>query len=114
MESICFCLKIKKDKLNEYVDIHKKGQVWESVLNNFRNANIKKLKIFMLENTAILYMESPDIKKAFESIGQQESQLKWNQATAAFMDTQPNYGSDKIVDDLPCIFNFEDGEQKDT
>jgi L-rhamnose mutarotase len=33
----------------------------------------------------------PDIKKAFEYLGGQETQNKWNKASEEFMDTQPEY-----------------------
>ena len=111
MESICFVMKIKPDKINDYINIHRKGNVWQEILENHKRAGVNKLKIYMLENNAIAYMESEDIEKSFEILGKQESQKKWNEVTAGFMDTQPNYDSNKVVQDLPCIFNYENGKQ---
>lgn len=111
MESTCFVMKIKKDKLKDYIHIHKKGQVWQEVLDNLKNAGIEKMKIYMLKNYAIVYAESRDIKQSFDYLGQQESQNRWNQATEAFMDTQPQYGQEKPVENLECVFDFVEGKQ---
>jgi L-rhamnose mutarotase len=112
MESSCFYMKIKPDGIKGYVDIHKKGNVWNEVLENIKNAGFEKMKIFMLDNYAICYIESENIEKAFEYLGKQPGTPKWNEATAAFMDTQPDYGSDEAVKNLECVFDFEDGVQK--
>ncbi len=111
MESTCFVMKIKEDKIEDYKNIHKKGNVWKEVLENIDNADIKKMKIYMLENNAIVYVESPDLKKSFDYLGKQKSQERWNKATEDFMDTQPEYGQDKPVKDLKCVFDFVDGKQ---
>lgn len=114
MESTCFVMKIKHDRKKDYLDIHKKGNTWPEVLNNIKNANINKMKIYMLEDYAICYMESENIKKAFEYLGEQPIQRKWNEVTTEFMDTQPDYDSEEVVKTLKCIFDFDNGEQHET
>ncbi len=111
MESACFILKIKPDRIGDYVDIHKKGRVWKEILSNLKNAGLEKMKIYMLENNAIVYVETPDVKKAFDYLGKQESQARWDQATADLMETQPGYGKEEKAESLQCIFDFEKGVQ---
>ena len=112
MESSCFYMKIKKEGIKGYVDIHKKGNVWKEVLENIKNAGFEKMKIFMLDSYAICYIEAENIKEAFEYIGQQPDTPRWNSATAAFMETQPDYESKEVVKTLECVFDFENGVQK--
>jgi L-rhamnose mutarotase len=112
MESSCFYMKIKPEGIKGYVDIHKKGNVWEEVLKNIKNAGFEKMKIFMLDNYAICYIEAENIEKAFEYLGQQPDSPRWNEVTSAFMETQPDYGSGEVVKTLECVFNFEGGKQK--
>lgn len=78
MQSTCFVMKIKHDKKNNYLDVHKKGNTWPEVLNNTKNANINKMKIYMLEDYSICFMEAENIKEAFELPGEQPTQRKWN------------------------------------
>ncbi len=112
MESTCFYMKIKPDGIEGYKNIHKKGNVWKEVLENIKNAGFEKMKIYMLENYAIVYIEAENISKAFEYLGSQPDTPRWNEATSAFMDTQPAYGSDEVVKYLECVFDFEHGGQK--
>jgi len=112
MESTCFYMKIKPDGIEGYKDIHKKGNTWGEVLENIKNAGFEKMKIYLLENYAICYVEAENIATAFNYLGKQPDTPRWNAATAAFMDTQPDYDSDEIIKTLECIFDFEHGEQK--
>lgn len=112
MESTCFYMKIKPEGKEGYINIHKKGNVWREVLDNLKNAGFEKMKIYMLGNNAICYVEVESIEKAFEYLGKQPGTPKWNDATAAFMDTQPDYDSEEVVKYLECVFDFEGGIQK--
>jgi len=112
MESSCFYMKIKPEGIKGYADIHKKGNVWKEVLQNIKNAGFEKMKIFMLDNYAVCYIEAENIGKAFEYLGQQPDTPRWNSATSAFMDTQPDYESEEVVKTLECVFDFENGVQK--
>jgi len=112
MESSCFYMKIKPEGIKGYADIHKKGNVWKEVLQNIKNAGFEKMKIFMLDNYAVCYIEAENIEKAFEYLGQQPDTSRWNSATSAFMDTQPDYESEEVVKTLECVFDFENGVQK--
>jgi len=114
MESTCFVMKLKHDKIKDYAYIHKKGNTWVEVLENIKNARINKMKIFLLEDYSICYMEAENIGEAFEYLGQQPSQRKWNEVTSEFMDTQPDYDSEEVVKTLKCIFDFDNGEQQET
>ena len=104
-------MKIKPERKKDYIDIHKKVNIWPEVLDNIKNAGIKKMKIYILENYAICYMEAENINAAFKYLGEQPIQRKWNEATADFMDTQPDYDSKEVVKTLNCIFDFYDKEQ---
>jgi len=112
MESSCFYMKIKPEGIKGYVDIHKKGNVWNEVLENIKNAGFEKMKIFILDNCAICYVEAENIEKAFEYLGKQPGSAKWNDATSVFMETQPDYESEEVVKTLECVFDFEEGKQK--
>jgi len=112
MQGTCFYMKIKPDKISEYINIHKKGNVWQEVLDNIKKSGLGKMKIYMLDEYAIVFAEGKDISKSFEYLGKMESQLKWNEETAPYMDTQPDYDSDEPVKTLECIFDFENGVQK--
>ena len=107
MKSICFVLRVKHNKINDYINIHKKENVWPEIYENLEKAKINKLKIYLLKNNAICFLESNDVYKSLDLLGKQESQKKWNEVTSEYMYTQPNYGSNKIVDELNCIFDYE-------
>ena len=111
MEKIAFVMKIKPERVNDYIEIHKKGSVWPQVLENIDKSGMKKMVIFMLENNAIVYVEAEDTKKAFDYLGKQPTTIEWNEVTAPFMDTQPRYGQEEAVEMLQCVFDFENGKQ---
>ncbi|MBM3699625.1 MAG: L-rhamnose mutarotase [Actinobacteria bacterium] len=112
MENTCVYMKIKPEGREGYINIHKKGNVWKEVLENLKNAGFKKMKIYMLDNYAVVYIEAENIAKAFKYLGKQPDTSRWNEATSAFMETQPDYDSEEVVKQLECVFNFENGVQK--
>jgi len=105
-------MKLKKDKIDEYIDIHKKGNVWPEVIKNITDSGVKKMKIYVLDEYSIVYAEAEDIDGALKKMGDREIQHKWNEATADFMDTQPDYDSEEVVKKLKCVFDLENGKQK--
>lgn len=107
MKSICFVMKIKTDKIKDYIDIHKTENVWPEIFQNLKIAKINKLKIYLLENNAICYLESEDPIKSLKILGQQKTQIEWNKVTSDFMETQPEYDSTKIVEELKNVFEYE-------
>jgi L-rhamnose mutarotase len=112
MQSSCFVMKLKADKIKEYIEIHKKGNVWPEVLENIHVSGISKMKIYILGTHAIVYTESEDLNMALTNMGKQKIQKEWNKATSDFMETQPEYDSEEIVKTLDCVFDFENGKQK--
>ena len=63
MEHRAYLMKLKKDKIWDYVEIHKKEKIWKSVVDDLIKSG-KKMIIFQLGQELILFEEAEDFKKA--------------------------------------------------
>ena len=113
MEFRAYLMKLKKDRINQYVEIHKKEQIWQSVVNGLKNACFKKMIIFQLGQNIILFEEAPDLKEAYEFLNEDEESLKWDQMISEWMEEYPQLSEikgDIEFKEVPVVFYFENGK----
>lgn len=111
MKKVCWIMHIKPDKKKEYIEIHKKGNVWIGVLKAMKEAGFKKMAIFIYEYLVIIYTEVDDFEKAIQYLAKDPNAIKWNKISLNMMDNIPDFNLNKSILKLPLIFDFEKGEQ---
>ena len=79
-----FVLKIRPDKINEYVEAHR--AVWPEMLDALRTAGIRNYTIFRNGNEVFGYLESDDLEAAGRYMGEQEVNRRWQDHMAGLLE----------------------------
>ena len=113
MEFRAYSMRLKKDRVRDYVEIHKKEKIWQTVVDGLRNAGFEKLIIFQIGQDLILFEEASDLKEAYEYLNADEESIKWDVLIAKWMEEYPQFSEikgDIEFNDVPVVFYFQDGK----
>jgi L-rhamnose mutarotase len=83
-ERSAFVLRVKPDKIDEYVTAH--AAVWPEMLQALRDAGIRNYSIFRDGNQVFGYFESDDLERAGAYLGRQEVVTRWQDAMADLLE----------------------------
>jgi L-rhamnose mutarotase len=78
-----FVLRVKPDKVDEYVAAH--AQVWPEMLEALKGAGISNYTIFRAGNEMFGYFEADDLDRAEAYLAGQEVSARWQDAMADFL-----------------------------
>jgi L-rhamnose mutarotase len=79
MKRYAFVFKIKPELKAEYKKMH--DEIWPDMAKAIRDSGIRNYSIFFRDDgTLFAYLEADDPAKAFEYIGQQEVNERWQKA----------------------------------
>jgi L-rhamnose mutarotase len=79
-----FVLRVRPDKLDEYVSAHK--EVWPQMLDALRTAGVRNYTIFRDDNRMFGYFEADDLNAAGEYLAHQEVCARWQDAMAELLE----------------------------
>jgi L-rhamnose mutarotase len=79
-----FVLKVRPDKLDEYVEAHR--DVWPEMLDALRAAGIRNYTIFRHGNEMFGYFESDDLAAAGAYMSEQDVNARWQDAMAGLLE----------------------------
>lgn len=102
MARAAFMLRIKPDRVDEYVAAH--AAVWPDMLTAISDAGIRNYSIYLHGTSAFGYFEADDPAAALEALGQTEVNARWQDAMAGLLEA-------RVEDDgpglLPEIFRLD-------
>ncbi len=85
MQRICFLLKVKKDRLEEYKQRH--AAVWPEMLGALRETGWHNYSLFLRDDGLLVgYLETPDLKKAVAGMAGREVNARWQAQMAPFFE----------------------------
>jgi L-rhamnose mutarotase len=79
-----FVLRVRPDKLEEYVDAHR--AVWPEMLEAIRAAGIRNYTIYRDGNRMFGYFEADDLAAAGRYLAQQDVSRRWQDAMAELLE----------------------------
>jgi L-rhamnose mutarotase len=79
-----FVLKVRPDKVDEYVEAHR--NVWPEMLDALRSAGIRNYSIFRHGNEVFGYFESDDLEAVGAYMSRQEVNDRWQEAMAELLE----------------------------
>ena len=112
MEHRAYLMRLKKERIDDYVDIHRKEKIWKSVVDGLIDAGYQKMIIFRLGNDIILFEEAESLKKAYEFLATDEESVTWENMISEWMEEYPQLNEisgDLEFVDVPVVFYFEKG-----
>ena len=106
MERICFLLKVKAGRLEEYRARH--DAVWPEMLEALRQIGWHNYSLFLRDDGLLVgYLETPDFRKALEGMASREVNERWQREMAPFFESLDGRRPDEGMSPLPMVFHLD-------
>lgn len=113
MKYRAYLMRLKKDKVKDYLEVHKKEKIWQSVVDGLIKAGYKRMIIFQLGQDIILFEEADNLRKAYQYLASDKASVKWDRMISGWMEEYPKFNEikgDIEFKEVPIIFYFKDGK----
>lgn len=105
MKRVCFCLQVKRGRLEEYKARH--AEVWPEMLEALRRAGWHNYSLFLRHDGLLIgCLETPDFDRAVALMAATEVNRKWQAEMADFFDGGPGRKADEQMEPIPEIFHL--------
>jgi L-rhamnose mutarotase len=106
MERVCFLLKVKKDRLEEYKKHHE--AVWPEMLDALRETGWHNYSLFLRDDGLLVgYLETPNFKKAVASMQTKEVNERWQKKMAQYFESLGDKKADTSMMPLVEVFHLD-------
>ena len=97
-ERSAFVLRVRPDRVDEYVAAHQ--EVWPEMLDALRRAGIRNYTIFRNGNEMFGYFESDDLEAASRFMAEQEVSGRWQDAMAELLEERVPDGGAPALEEI--------------
>jgi L-rhamnose mutarotase len=105
-QRICFCLQVKRDRLQEYRDRHK--TVWPEMRDALHQAGWNNYSLFLREDGLLIgYVETPDFDRALSEMAKTEVNRRWQSEMKEFFESDTGLAADEQMRPLLEVFHLE-------
>ena len=106
MQRVCFLLKVKKDRLEEYKERHK--QVWPEMLQALSETGWANYSLFLRDDGLLIgYVETPDFEAALKGMAGREVNARWQAEMREFFEGVPGRNADEQMTALEEVFHLD-------
>ena len=99
MERVCFVLRVRPDRLEEYRARHR--AVWPEMLAALRAAGWGNYSLFLREDGLLVgYLETDDFEAAQRAMGVTEVNDRWQRDMAPFFGERPDSGGFERLEEV--------------
>jgi L-rhamnose mutarotase len=106
MERVCFLLRVRRDRLEEYRRRHE--AVWPEMLDALRETGWRNYSLFLREDGLLVgYFETPDLAAALAGMERREVNARWQAEMAPFFEGLDGRRPDEGFLRLPEVFHLE-------
>ena len=106
MQRICFLLKVRQDRLEEYKDRHQ--AVWPEMLQALRETGWHNYSLFLRDDGLLIgYVETPDFQKALDGMAAREVNERWQREMGPLFETLEGRRPDEVMRPLPMVFHLD-------
>ena len=106
MERVCFLLKVKSDRLEEYKKRHE--AVWPEMLAALRETGWHNYSLFLrVDGLLVGYLETPDFEQARAEMATREVNARWQRDMAPFFEALGGRRPDEGLLRLEEVFHLE-------
>lgn len=105
MERVCFLLKVRPERLEEYKERHK--TVWPEMLQALRETGWHNYSLFLRPDGLLVgYFETPRLKDALAGMAQREVNARWQRDMAPFFENLEGRRPDEGFERLEEVFHL--------
>jgi L-rhamnose mutarotase len=102
---ICFLLKVRQEKIEEYKIRH--AQVWPEMLDALRETGWHNYSLFLRPDGLLVgYLETSDFEKAVAGMKTREVNARWQAEMAPFFEKLDQGGADDNMFSLEEVFHL--------
>ena len=106
MQRICFLLKVRPEKLEEYKTRHR--SVWPEMLDALREGGWHNYSLFLREDGLLVgYLETDDFAAARQSMAAREINARWQRDMAPFFEDLDGRAADDAMAPLEEVFHLD-------
>ncbi len=106
MQRVCFLLKVKSDRLEEYRRRHE--HVWPEMLDALRETGWKNYSLFLRDDGLLVgYLETEDFRKALAGMASQPINEKWQAEMGGFFEQLEGQRPDQAMFTLSEVFHLD-------
>ena len=106
MERVCFLLKVRTDKLDEYRRRH--AAVWPEMLEALRQTGWHNYSLFLRPDGLLVgYLETPDFERARAGMQQHPVNARWQAEMAPFFESLEGGAADASMMPLSEVFHLD-------
>ena len=106
MERVCFLLRVKRERLEEYRRRHE--SVWPDMLDALHATGWRNYSLFLREDGLLVgYFETADLAAALAGMEAQEVNARWQAEMAPFFEGLDGRRPDEGFLRLPEIFHLD-------
>ena len=113
MEHRAYLMRLKKDKIKDYVEVHKKENIWKSVIDGIIAAGYNKMIIFQNGQDLILFEEADSLKDVYSYLDKDPESARWDKMVCEWMEIYPKFNeikNDIEFVNVPVVFYYENGK----
>lgn len=105
MERVCFLLRVRPERLDEYKERHQR--VWPEMLEALRETGWHNYSLFLREDGLLVgYFETPDLKSALAGMAARDVNSKWQREMAPFFENLGDRRPDEGFERLEEVFHL--------
>jgi L-rhamnose mutarotase len=106
MQRICFLLRVKRDRLDEYKRRHE--QVWPEMLDALRRTGWRNYSLFLREDGLLVgYLETDDFQAALDGMAKTDVNARWQAQMAPFFEQLEGQRPDQAMFTLDEVFHLD-------
>jgi L-rhamnose mutarotase len=95
MERVCFLLRVKPERLDEYRERHR--TVWPEMLDALRDAGWRNYSLFLRDDGLLVgYLETDDFEAAQRAMAEAEVNDRWQRDMAPFFDARADHALERL------------------
>lgn len=103
---VCFCLQVKKDRLEEYKARH--ASVWPEMRDALSKAGWYNYTLFLREDGMLIgYVETPDFDRALLEMSKTEVNRRWQEQMRDFFESDAGLAADEQMRPIPEVFHLD-------
>lgn len=103
---ICFLLKVRRDKLEEYRERH--SNVWPEMQEALRQTGWKNYSLFLRpDGTLVGYLEAEDFDRCRAEMKKHPVNAHWQAQMSPFFESHENTAADDLMAPLEEVFHLE-------
>ena len=101
-------MELQEDRVSDYIEVHRRENVWPEILEVNRKAGVHREEIFVFKNFVFIYLEVEDKERMLEVFNADEGLARWNRITLPMSKAAGDL--DSVMKELPLVFDFEEGK----